>query len=82
MGWNLEEDLFPVLIKFQKKLLDMRKSDHKYDQIPAVCEQNINYCWSDHEQQLFNCYWSRFEQDEHLIVTGTSLEQLTFNTGG
>ena len=35
----------------------MRKSDHKYDQIPAVCEQNINYCWSDHEQQLFNCYW-------------------------
>jgi len=20
MGWNLEEDLFPVLIKFQKKI--------------------------------------------------------------
>ena len=40
----------------------MRKSDHKYDQIPAVCEQNINYCWSDHEQQLFNCYWRDFEQ--------------------
>ena len=40
----------------------MRKSDHKYDQIPAVCKQNINYCWSEYEQQLFNCYWRDFEQ--------------------